>query len=67
MTINIEPPVTDEVCLVEQRSVRAQEGEDGLRWGGTDVEYLAVAERGGVSVVTCKHISSLIMSDKDFD
>ena len=54
--VKVEPPVTDEVVLVEDGSVGAEEGVLGqatLAVSGTDVENLAL--RLGVSVVACQN------------
>ena len=45
-TVNIEPPVTDEVLLVEQGTIGTEEavlGQPSLTISGTNVEWLAVS------------------------
>ena len=54
--VKVEPPVADEVVLVEDGSVGAEEGvlgEATLAVSGTDVENLALGL--GVSVVACQN------------
>jgi hypothetical protein len=51
--VKVEPPIADEVVLVEDGSVGAEEGVLGkstLSVGGADVEHLALGLR--VSIVT---------------
>merc|ERR1712223_1788452 len=56
--VEVEPPVADEVVLVEESSVGAEEavlGEAASSVGGADVESLALGL--GVSVVTSVHLT----------
>ena len=55
--VHVEPPVADEVLLLEQGAVGAEErelGETGVAVVGADVERLAL--RLGVAVVTAVHL-----------
>ena len=52
--IEVEPPIADEVVLVEDGSVGAEErvlGEAALTVGGANVEHLALSL--GIGVITC--------------
>ena len=56
--VHVEPPVADEVLLLEQGAVGAEErelGETGVAVVGADVERLAL--RLGVAVVTAVHLA----------
>ena len=56
--VHVEPPVADEVLLLEQGAVGAEErelGETGVAVVGADVERLAL--RLGVAVVTTVHLA----------
>ena len=56
--VEVEPPVADEVVLVEDGSVGAEEavlGQTAGSIGGTDVEDLALGL--GVGVVTSVHLT----------